>query len=301
MKIWIEHNALVSDREELLAAGVIYGILRLQELGHDVGFLTYGLTEQQETLLEHEQIEPQFSKQSESDVQVHREEEEGEPGPGLQLLNEDETVMETPDWKKLVLGICFPRRSAELERKSSETRVQIKLNLDGTGEADIDTGIGFFDHMLEQIAKHGLIDLELTCDGDLDVDEHHTIEDSAIALGTAIEKALGDKTGITRYAFVLPMDESRSKTVLDLSGRPYFEFRGSFNREMVGAFPTEMTEHFFRSLAMNLKATLHIHVDGDNDHHKIEACFKSFARCLRAAVSRSERTADILPSTKDLL
>jgi len=299
MKIWIEHNALVSDREELLAPGVIYGIVRLRELGHDIGFLNYGLNEQQKALLEHEQIEPQFSKQSESDVQVHSEEED--PGYGLQLLDGDEIMIEAADWEKLVREFCFPRRTAELERKSSETEVQINLNLDGTGEADIDTGIGFFDHMLEQIAKHGLIDLTLTCKGDLDVDEHHTVEDTAIALGTAIEKALGDKTGITRYAFVLPMDESRSKTVLDLSGRPYFEFRGSFNREMVGAFPTEMTDHFFRSLAMNLKATLHIHVDGDNDHHKIEACFKSFARCLRAAVSRSERTADILPSTKDLL
>jgi len=173
--------------------------------------------------------------------------------------------------------------------------------LDGTGENHISTGLDFLDHMLQQIARHGLIDLSLQCRGDLEVDEHHTIEDVAIALGTAITKALGNKTGIDRYGFALPMDESKCTVLLDLSGRPYLVFEGDFKREAVGDLPTEMVEHFFYSLAMNLKATLHISVEGENDHHKIEACFKSFAHCLRAAISRSERNLNILPSTKDLL
>src|SRR5699024_8507166 len=137
------------------------------------------------------------------------------------------------------------------------------------------------------------------CEGDLEVDEHHTIEDVAIALGTAIDEALGDKKGISRYGFALPMDESAATVLLDLSGRPYLVFNGTFKREKVCDFPTEMVEHFFYSLAMSLRATLHISVEGTNDHHQIEACFKSFAHCLRAAVSRTERNLNILPSTKD--
>src|SRR5699024_6345106 len=144
-------------------------------------------------------------------------------------------------------------------------------------------------------------DLDLHCKGDLEVDEHHTIEDTAIALGETILKALGSKIGVNRYSFVLPMDETRSTVALDFSGRPYLKFEGDFNREYVGDMPTEMIEHFFYSLAINMEATLHISVEGHNDHHKIEACFKGLARCLRASISRSERNLNILPSTKNLL
>ncbi|NIT59697.1 MAG: imidazoleglycerol-phosphate dehydratase HisB, partial [Aliifodinibius sp.] len=206
-----------------------------------------------------------------------------------------------PNWIVLSNKICFPTRKASQERTTAETDISIAVNLDGTGQSDISTGLDFFDHMLEQIAKHGLIDLDISCDGDLEVDEHHTIEDVAITLGKTINDALGNKIGIQRYGFALPMDETLATVALDFSGRPYLKFDGVFKREMVGDFPTEMTEHFFYSLAINLQATLHISIEGKNDHHKIEGCFKGFARCLRAAVSRNERNLNVLPSTKNLL
>jgi imidazoleglycerol phosphate dehydratase HisB len=157
----------------------------------------------------------------------------------------------------------------------------------------------FFDHMLEQIARHGFIDLELNCEGDLHIDEHHTIEDCALALGDALAQAIGNKRGIERYASVLPMDESRAMVALDLSGRPYLVFEGEFNREKVGDVPTELIKHFFYSLAMNMKATLHITFSGENDHHKIEACFKGFAKVLREAVKRTG--GNQIPSSKGVL
>lgn len=155
--------------------------------------------------------------------------------------------------------------------------------------------------MLEQIARHGFVDLNLRCDGDLEVDEHHTIEDVAIALGECITSALGDKKGIERYAFVLPMDETQATVAMDLSGRPYLVFEGEFNREYVGDMPTEMVKHFFYSLAMHLKATLQIEFKGDNDHHKIEAIFKGFARVLKTAVEKNPRIKNMIPSSKGRL
>src|SRR5699024_12438038 len=169
--------------------------------------------------------------------------------------------------------ICFPNRTASCRRSTAENNISIDLNLDGTGQSSISTGLNFFDHMLEQIAKHGLIDLNLQCNGDLEVDEHHTIEDVAIALGETILKALGSKIGINRYSFVLPMDESQSTVALDFSGRPYLKFYGEFNRDSAGDMPTEMIEHFFYSLAINMTATLHLSVEGETDQHKIEAGF----------------------------
>ena len=220
----------------------------------------------------------------------------------LQAVDKDRIkIEEASNWTKLSDQICFPTRQATLKRETAETNISVDLNLDGTGEANISTGLGFFDHMLEQVARHGLIDLDIDCEGDLHVDEHHSIEDVAITLGETLKKALGDKIGIQRYSFTLPMDETLAKVAMDLSGRPYLVFEGDFNRDKVGDFPTEMVEHFFYSLAIHLQATIHISFKGDNDHHKIEACFKGFARCLRAAVSRSERNINILPSTKDSL
>jgi imidazoleglycerol-phosphate dehydratase/histidinol-phosphatase len=162
----------------------------------------------------------------------------------------------------------------------------------------VQTGLGFFDHMLEQIGKHGGFALELGCDGDTHIDEHHTIEDCALALGTALKQALGDKRGIGRYGFTLPMDESQASAVLDLSGRPYFVFEGSFPRERVGEVPTELVPHFFRSLCETLGANLHLSVRGDNAHHMVEACFKVVARTLRQAIRRE---GNELPSTKGSL
>ena len=204
-------------------------------------------------------------------------------------------------WGTLASYLLGGYRSAAHSRKTGETDIEIRINLDGSGESHIDTGLPFYDHMLEQIARHGYMDIDIRCKGDLEIDEHHTIEDTAIALGETIAKALGDKRGIGRYGFMVAMDETRSLAAIDLSGRPWCIFEGEFRREKVGDFPTEMTAHFFHSLAMALRATLHISVRGENDHHQIEACFKALARSLRQAVDRNENYLDILPSSKGLL
>ena len=192
-------------------------------------------------------------------------------------------------------------RKATVSRHTSETKIDITLNLDGTGVHHIKTGLRFFDHMLEQIARHGLIDLDIQCQGDLHIDEHHTIEDVGIALGQALSQAYGDKRGIDRYGFVLPMDEARATVALDLSGRPYLVFNASFDRVYVGDIPTDMIEHFFYSLATHMQATLHIDVLGANDHHKVEACFKGLARALKQAIEHNPRISGQVPSSKGSL
>ncbi len=192
-------------------------------------------------------------------------------------------------------------RVAIIERNTNETKIKIKINLDGMGINEIETGIGFFDHMLQQIARHGNIDLEIKVIGDLDVDLHHTVEDTGLALGEAILKALGTKRGIKRYGFLLPMDESITKFALDLSGRSYLNFKCKFNNTMVGEFPTELTEEFFKSLAAGLRANLYVRCKGKNDHHKIESIFKAFAKSLNEALRYDERAKNILPTTKGLL
>jgi len=192
-------------------------------------------------------------------------------------------------------------RSAVIQRKTSETDIVVEVGLDGTGSHDISSGIGFFDHMLSLLSKHSGIDMNIWVKGDLQVDEHHSVEDTGLALGEAIRKALGDKRGIERYGFLLPMDESLAQVALDLSGRPFCSFKASFEREKVGEFPTELVEDFFRAFADGLRANLHISVSGRNDHHKIEAIFKAVARALRQAVTKCEENADLLPSTKGIL
>jgi imidazoleglycerol-phosphate dehydratase/histidinol-phosphatase len=192
-------------------------------------------------------------------------------------------------------------RKAEVIRKTNETDIQISVNIDGTGKSKIATGIGFFDHMLEQISKHGNIDLNISVKGDLFVDEHHTVEDVGIALGEVLLKALGDKKGIQRYGFYIPMDESIALCVIDLGGRNYLNFKTKFKRERVGEFPTELTEEFFRGLAGGLKANLYIKVKGKNDHHKIEAIFKAFAKSLNEACRMDERNNGRIPSTKGII
>ncbi len=201
-------------------------------------------------------------------------------------------------WPAIVAQLCRRERAAEIRRTTKETDIQVRVNLDRTAPIAIATGIGFYDHMLEQVARHGGFALELTCRGDLQIDEHHTVEDCALALGQALREALGDKRGIARFGFLLPMDEARAQVAIDLSGRAYSVFEGKFGRESVGGLPTELVPHFFRSLADSLGAAVHVSVQGENTHHMVEACFKATGRALRQAV-RLEGTE--LPSSKGVL
>jgi imidazoleglycerol-phosphate dehydratase/histidinol-phosphatase len=204
----------------------------------------------------------------------------------------------TPEetWPAVVRALTA--RRAQVSRRTRETGIDVRVNLDETSPISITTGIGFFDHMLEQLAKHGGFALELTCKGDLEIDEHHTVEDCALALGEALRRALGAKVGIARYGFLLPMDEAQAQVAIDLSGRASAQFSGRFNREAVGGLPTELVPHFFRSLAESLGAAVHVSVTGENSHHMIEACFKGVGRALRQALRRESRE---LPSTKGVL
>jgi imidazoleglycerol-phosphate dehydratase/histidinol-phosphatase len=204
----------------------------------------------------------------------------------------------TPEetWPAVVKALTS--RRAQVSRRTRETDIEVRVNLDDTSPMHIATGIGFFDHMLEQLAKHGGFALELTCKGDLEIDEHHTVEDCALALGEALRRALGAKVGIARYGFLLAMDEAQAQVAIDLSGRAAAQFSGRFNREAVGGLPTELVPHFFRSLAESLGAAVHVSVTGENSHHMIEACFKGVGRALRQALRRESRE---LPSTKGVL
>jgi imidazoleglycerol-phosphate dehydratase/histidinol-phosphatase len=201
-------------------------------------------------------------------------------------------------WSEIAHRLIDRPRTARVARKTRETDIVVSLDLDRERDAQIHTGLGFFDHMLEQLGKHGGFELSIECRGDLDVDEHHTIEDVALTLGQAIKEALGDKRGLHRYGFVLPMDEATAEVAVDLGGRPYLVFEGDFPRDNVGGLPTELVAHFFRSLCDTLGASLQIRVRGDNAHHMIEACFKGVARSLRQAFARS---GDVLPTTKGQL
>jgi len=202
------------------------------------------------------------------------------------------------DWPAIAHALADAPRTAVVQRNTKETRIRVEIDLDAADEPRIHTGLPFFDHMLEQIGKHGGISLRIQAEGDLHIDEHHTIEDTGLALGQALRQALGDKRGIGRYGFTLPMDETLASAALDFSGRPYFVFEGGFKRERVGDMPTELVPHFFRSLCDAAGLNLNLQVRGDNDHHKVEACFKALARALRTAVAR-QGTA--LPSTKGAL
>jgi imidazoleglycerol-phosphate dehydratase / histidinol-phosphatase len=193
------------------------------------------------------------------------------------------------------------KRTSVINRKTTETDIKIKLNLDGSGKSAIHTGIGFFDHMLEQIARHANLDLRVKVIGDLQIDEHHTIEDTGLALGQAISEAFSDKKGIQRYGFFIPMDESVAICTIDLGGRSYLNFNCKFNREKVGEFPTELTKDFFRALSTSMKANIFIKAIGENDHHKIESIFKAFAKSLNEAARFDERNNNRIPSTKGIL
>lgn len=193
-------------------------------------------------------------------------------------------------------------RKTTIKRSTKETQISLGLNLDGSGEYDISTGIGFFDHMLELFSRHSLIDLVIKVKGDLSVDEHHTVEDIGICLGSAIKKALGSKKGIERYGFLLPLDESLAEVAVDLGGRSYLVWNVKFKREKIGDMPTELFEDFFKAVADNLGANLHVNLKyGRNEHHMVEAVFKSFARAMKLAVVQDLRAKDRLPTTKGII
>jgi imidazoleglycerol-phosphate dehydratase/histidinol-phosphatase len=213
---------------------------------------------------------------------------------------EDTIVLKTKSWEQIYRMLLLEARAVKLKRTTKETEISIDLNLDGTGKSQIDTGIAFFDHMLDQLSRHGGVDLNIETRGDLQVDEHHTIEDTAIALGEAFAKALGDKKGIERYGFTLPMDDALAQVAIDFGGRSWLVWEASFKREMIGQMPTEMFYHFFKSFSDGAKANINIKASGENEHHKIEAIFKAFARAIKSAVKRDVNNM-VLPSTKGTL
>lgn len=217
-------------------------------------------------------------------------------------LEEHQNViaLQTTDWQKIYEFFKLDERTASIKRTTNETNIAITLNLDGTGKSNINTGISFFDHMLDQIARHGQMDLDIQVKGDLEVDEHHTIEDAAIALGEVFAKALGNKLGIERYGFCLPMDDCLAQVAIDFGGRNWLVWEAEFKREMIGQMPTEMFFHFFKSFTDGAKANLSIKAEGTNEHHKIEAIFKAFAKAIKVAVKRDTEKM-ILPSTKGML
>ena len=209
-------------------------------------------------------------------------------------------ALQTTDWDRIAEFLFAGERTAKIERKTKETDILVQLNLDGTGKTEIDTGLRFFDHMLDQIGRHSGCDLKIHVKGDLEVDEHHTIEDTAIALGEALLKALGDKRGIERYGFALPMDDCLCSVALDFGGRAWLVFDGQFKREYVGDFPTEMLPHFFKSLSDAARMNLNIRLEGENEHHKIEGIFKAFAKAIKMAKNRDIYHYE-LPTTKGKL
>lgn len=215
-------------------------------------------------------------------------------------LLQQSIALETTDWKSIYMFLKLPERTAQITRKTKETEVNVRLNIDGNGQSYITTGIAFFDHMLEQIARHAELDLEINVIGDLEVDEHHTIEDTAITLGMAFAAALANKLGMERYGFVLPMDDCLAQVAVDFGGRSWFIWEADFKREYIGKMPTEMFFHFFKSFTDEARINLNIKAEGINEHHKIEAIFKAFAKAIKMALKRNPDKM-MLPSTKELL
>lgn len=299
MKIFIHPTALQSENPSLLAPESLSSMKKLQEAEYDLFTELNTLNQEVINLLINERIELKDGSSTETETQIIP---DTKKGMSLMLENDSGVIAEGKNWSDLVKRILYPVRISEITRSTHETKIDLSILLDGKGESEINTGLNFFDHMLDQIARHGLIDLKLKVQGDLEVDEHHTIEDTAIVLGTAIRNAISDnKAGIQRYGFMLPMDESQAMVAIDLSDRPYLRWDVNLKREYIGDLPTEMLEHFFYTLAMNARATIHVKADGKNEHHIVESIFKGFAKALRFAISRNERMKGILPSTKGMI
>jgi imidazoleglycerol-phosphate dehydratase / histidinol-phosphatase len=219
----------------------------------------------------------------------------------ISLEQREALVLCTKDWNKIYEFLKMPPRKASVRRTTKETDIEIQIDLDGSGKSSINTGLGFFDHMLDQLSKHGGIDLKIEVKGDLNIDEHHTIEDTALALGEVFLEALGNKKGINRYGFLLPMDDCLAQAAIDFSGRPWLVWDAKFSREKIGDMPTEMFMHFFKSFSDISKCNLNIKCEGENEHHKIEAIFKAWAKAIKMAVKRNISELDQLPSTKGTL
>lgn len=218
----------------------------------------------------------------------------------IEALRKEVIVLESLDWKDIYEYLKSPERKVQHDRITNETKIKVNINLDGKGNSSISTGLPFFDHMLDQLARHGNIDLAIECKGDLHIDEHHTIEDTGLALGEAMVKALGDKRGIERYGFLLPMDDCLAQVAIDFGGRNWIVWEAEFKREKIGDMPTEMFFHFFKSFSDAAKCNLNIKASGDNEHHKIESIFKAFAKAIKMAVKKDINN-DSLPSTKGVL
>lgn len=233
----------------------------------------------------------------ESDVQLA--ENLGAQGIFLGANCSKKTALTTTHWKDIYQLLKQKPRTATISRNTKETQIEVRVNLDGNGKSNIQTGLGFFDHMLEQIARHGQIDLDIQVLGDLEIDEHHTIEDTALALGSAFKEALGSKKGIERYGFLLPMDDCLAQVAIDFGGRPWLVWKVDFKREMIGEMPTEMFMHFFKSFTDTAACNLNIKAEGVNEHHKIESIFKAFAKALKNAIRKNEDFQ--IPSTKGIL
>lgn len=219
----------------------------------------------------------------------------------LSAEQKEAIVLTTTDWDKIYEFLKLPARIARVSRDTKETQIKVELNLDGKGKSNISTGLGFFDHMLDQLARHSGADLTIEVKGDLHIDEHHTIEDTALALGEAYRLALSDKRGMNRYGFLLPMDEALAQVAIDFSGRPWLIWDATFKREKIGDMPTEMFYHFFKSFSDTSLSNINIKVEGNNEHHMIESIFKAFAKAIKIAVQRDIKAMEILPSTKGVL
>lgn len=294
-QIFIHRSAIIT--EEGIAKGFgrnLYFIHR--SLGYKVVLMTPP-HDTVATILDSEEIEYQSicreTVQSENDILVSANDFVAFAGSTL-------TYETKTGWDAIYQTLRREQRQGTVSRKTKETSIEIKLSLEGTGKTNIETGLGFFDHMLDQIGKHSGCDLDIKVKGDLNVDEHHTIEDTAIALGEAFDKAIGDKKGLSRYGFFLPMDESICWVAMDFGGRPWLNWVADFNREYVGDMPTEMFMHFFKSFSDASRCNLYIKAEGDNEHHKIEGIFKAFARTIGMAIKQTPYSLDI-PTTKGML
>ncbi|MDP3683781.1 MAG: imidazoleglycerol-phosphate dehydratase HisB [Ignavibacteria bacterium] len=280
MKKVIQINKTYFDLSNPLSTGLISGLLKLSQRGFVF------------------QVDDETFQIEKSLAQIFRNEN---ISFATESKRKPEFVISDNIFSEAVNDILLQLRSTKHHRKTKETDITVSLSLDGKGESNIETGVGFFDHMLEQIAKHANINLTVKVIGDLHIDEHHTVEDVGITLGSALTEALGNKAGIQRYGYYLPMDDTIAKCAIDLGGRTYLNFKCNFKREKVGDFPVELTEEFFRGLASTLKANIFLRAKGKNDHHKIEALFKVFAKALNDACRIDERAEGSLPTTKGLL
>ena len=286
------------DLDSPLSKGLISGLKKLTHRGFTIEVPGYSISTEDyiKKILDVEGIS--INNPNEKPEKVFEIKTSGSKDISTVVVNEKSGVN---NFEEAIESLVTKLRTAAIHRKTKETDIKIELSLDSSGESNIKTGIGFFDHMLEQIARHSNINLKVAVKGDLNVDEHHTVEDVGITLGTALSEALGDKLEIKRYGYFLPMDDSIAQCAIDLGGRAYLNFKCKFDREKVGDFPTELTEEFFRGLSSGLKANIFIRCKGKNDHHKIEAIFKAFAKSLNEACRLDERNEGKLPSTKGVL